>query len=57
MGNEVILGVILSQVISNVPASILLSSFSNNYEAIIVGINLGGFGTLISYMTNRFHIK
>ena len=49
IGNEVIWGVLASQVISNVPAAILLSGFSTNYEAIIVGINIGGLGTLISY--------
>ncbi len=52
VGNEVFCGVIVSQVISNVPAAMLLSSFSNNYEAIIVGVNIGGFGTLIASMAN-----
>ena len=37
IGNEVIFGIISSQVISNVPAAILLSGFSSNYESIIVG--------------------
>ncbi|MER2013286.1 MAG: SLC13 family permease, partial [Methanobrevibacter sp.] len=46
VGNEVLWGIFASQVISNVPAAILLSGFSSNYEAIIVGINIGGFGTL-----------
>lgn len=41
IGNEVIFGIISSQVISNVPAAILLSGFSSNYESIIVGINIG----------------
>ena len=36
-------GVIVSQIISNVPAAMLLRGFSDNYEAIIVGINIGGF--------------
>jgi Na+/H+ antiporter NhaD/arsenite permease-like protein len=52
IGNEVVCGVIVSQIISNVPAAMLLSGFSNNYEAIIVGINIGGFGTLIASMAN-----
>ena len=57
VGNEVIFGVISSQVISNVPAAILLSGFSTNYEAIIIGINIGGLGTLIASMANLISYK
>ncbi|WP_406537339.1 SLC13 family permease [Methanobrevibacter sp.] len=57
VGNEVLWGVIASQVISNVPAAMLLSGFSSNYEAIIVGINIGGFGTLIASMANLISYK
>ncbi len=52
IGNEVLCGVIASQIISNVPAAMLLSGFSSNIENIIIGINLGGFGTLIASMAN-----
>lgn len=57
VGNEVLWGVVSSQVISNVPSAILLSGFSTNYEAIIVGINIGGFGTLIASMANLISYK
>ena len=57
VGNEVICGVLTSQIISNVPAAMLLSGFSTNYEAIIVGINIGGFGTLIASMANLISFK
>ncbi|MBQ8018213.1 MAG: anion permease [Methanobrevibacter sp.] len=57
LGNEVLWGVLSSQVISNVPAAMLLSGFSSNYEAIIVGINIGGFGTLIASMANLISYK
>lgn len=57
IGNEVIWGVVASQFISNVPAAILLSGFSTNYEAIIVGINIGGLGTLIASMANLISYK
>ena len=57
IGNEVLWGIIASQVISNVPAAMLLSGFSANYEAIIVGINIGGFGTLIASMANLISYK
>jgi Na+/H+ antiporter NhaD/arsenite permease-like protein len=50
-------GILASQVISNVPAAMLLSGFSNNYEAIIVGINIGGLGTLIASMANLISFK
>ncbi len=57
VGNEVLCGVISSQVISNVPAAMLLSGFSTNYESIIIGINIGGFGTLIASMANLISYK
>ena len=57
IGNEVIWGVAASQIISNVPAAMLLSGFSTNYEAIIVGINIGGLGTLIASMANLISYK
>ena len=57
VGNEVLSGVILSQVISNVPAAMLLSGFSANYESIIIGINIGGFGSLIASMANLISYK
>lgn len=57
LGNEVLVGVVASQVISNVPAAMLLSGFSANYEAIIIGINIGGFGTLIASMANLISFK
>lgn len=56
-GNEVLWGVISSQFISNVPSAMLLSGFSSNWEAIIVGINIGGFGTLIASMANLISYK
>ena len=57
IGNEVIFGIVSSQVISNVPAALLLSGFSTNYEAIIVGINIGGLGSLIASMANLISYK
>ena len=57
VGNEVLWGVVSSQLISNVPSAILLSGFSTNYEAIIVGVNIGGFGTLIASMANLISYK
>lgn len=57
VGNELFCGIILSQIISNVPAGVMLSGFSTNYEAIIIGINIGGLGTLIASMANLISYK
>ena len=40
------------QVISNVPSAILLSQFTNNYAPLLVGVNIGGVGTLISSLAS-----
>lgn len=56
-GNEVGISVLLSQVISNVPAAILLSGFSENAGALIIGTNLGGLGTLIASMASLITYK
>lgn len=56
-GNEVITSVVSSQVISNVPAALLLSGFTENYSALIIGTNLGGLGTLIASMASLISYK
>lgn len=56
-GNEVLTGVISSQIISNVPAAILLSGFTNNTNALLIGVNLGGLGTLIASMASLISFK
>lgn len=40
------------QVISNVPTAILLSRFTENYRALLLGVNIGGTGTLISSLAS-----
>ena len=56
-GNEVIVGVVSSQVFSNVPAAILLSKFTENAKDLLVGVNLGGLGTLIASMASLISFK
>lgn len=56
-GREMLVGILLSQVISNVPAAMLLSNFTANYSALIVGVNLGGLGTLIASMASVISYK
>ena len=40
------------QVISNVPSAILLSEFTTNYKQLLLGVNIGGVGTLISSLAS-----
>ena len=56
-GNEVLTSVVASQFMSNVPAALLLSGFTNQYELLIVGTNLGGLGTLIASMASLISFK
>ena len=56
-GHEVGFSVFASQAISNVPAALLLSSFTENYRALMIGTNLGGLGTLIASMASLISFK
>lgn len=56
-GHEILTGVLVSQVTSNVPAAILLSGFTNNIEGLLIGTNLGGLGTLIASMASLISFK
>ena len=56
-GNEVVVGIISSQVFSNVPAAILLSKFTENAKDLLIGVNLGGLGTLIASMASLISFK
>lgn len=56
-GRECITGILSSQLISNVPAALLLSGFTNNLKPLIVGVNLGGLGTLIASMASLISFK
>ncbi len=56
-GNEVMAGVLASQVFSNVPAAILLSGFTDNAKELLIGVNLGGLGTLIASMASLISFK
>jgi len=47
----------LSQFISNVPASILISGYSHNWQQIAYGTNVGGNGTVIASLANLIGIK
>ena len=50
--NAFLISVLSCQVISNVPSAILLSQFTSNYSALLLGVNIGGVGTLISSLAS-----
>ena len=56
-GNEVLCGCLLSQVISNVPCTLLLSSFTSNLDRLTVGVNIGGLGSIIASMASLISYK
>ncbi len=59
--NTLIFSILSCQFISNVPSAILLSQFTTNYHDLLLGVNIGGAGTLIaslaSLITFREYIK
>lgn len=50
--STLIFSILSCQVISNVPSAILLSQFTGNYQELLVGVNIGGVGTLISSLAS-----
>lgn len=56
-GREMWTAVFASQVMSNVPAAILLSGFTGQVQELIIGTNLGGLGTLIASMASLISFK
>lgn len=54
---ELLISVIACQVISNVPAAVMLSGFTENYKALILGTDIGGLGTLIASLASLISFK
>ncbi len=50
--NTLVVSTLSCQVISNVPSAILLAQFTDNYRDLLVGVNIGGVGTLISSLAS-----
>lgn len=59
--NTLLFSALSCQCISNVPSAILLSQFTGNYAELLIGVNVGGVGTLIaslaSLITFREYVK
>lgn len=47
----------LSQVVSNVPCSILLAGFTDNWREILLGVDIGGMGTLVASLASLISYK
>ena len=56
-GRVVGVSVLACQVISNVPAALLLSGFTQQWAALLIGCNIGGLGTLIASMASLISYK
>jgi Na+/H+ antiporter NhaD/arsenite permease-like protein len=55
--HEFAVAVIASQFISNVPATLMLSGFTGSYTELLIGVNVGGLGTLIASMASLISYK
>ena len=60
-GNTLLTAVGTSQVISNVPAAVVLSGFTDRWQELLAGVNIGGLGTpiasLASLITLKFYMR
>ncbi len=56
-GHIFLLSALASQVMSNVPATLLFSKFTSNWQALLWGVNAGGFGSLFGSLANLIAYK
>ena len=56
-GRELLVGAAVSQVISNVPAALLLSGFTDNGRGLLLGVNIGGLGTPVASLASLISFK
>lgn len=50
--DAMLVSILSCQGISNVPSAILLSRFTDNYRALLLGVNIGGTGTIIASLAS-----
>ena len=55
--NTVVTSALASQIISNVPAAVLLSGFTDNWAALLAGTNVGGLGTPIASLASLISLR
>ena len=56
-GHEMLASAAVSQVISNVPAAFMLSGFTDNAKALVLGTNIGGLGTLVASLASLISFR
>lgn len=56
-GREYPMTLLTSQIISNVPAALLLSGFTDQSRALLLGVNIGGLGTPIASLASLISMK
>ncbi|MBR0404529.1 MAG: anion permease [Eggerthellaceae bacterium] len=56
-GHPMITSLVTSQIISNVPASVLLAGFTANWHSLLIGVDLGGLGTPIASLASLIALK
>jgi len=56
-GSPLMTALLASQVISNVPASLLLSPFTQDVQALMLGVNMGGLGTLVASLASLISFR
>jgi Na+/H+ antiporter NhaD/arsenite permease-like protein len=56
-GSDLTAGILLSQIISNVPAAIFLEPFSADWQQLAWGVNIGGFGLAIGSLANLIALR
>ena len=55
--STLLVSVLSCQIISNVPSAILLSQFTTNYPELLIGVNIGGAGTLVASLASLITFK
>ncbi len=55
--NTLVVSALSCQVISNVPSSILLAQFTTNYKDLLLGVNIGGVGTIIASLASLITLR
>ena len=55
--NTLVFSALSCQFISNVPSAILLSQFTDNYRHLLLGVNIGGVGSLIASLASLITLK
>lgn len=56
-GREMAVSIMVSQVISNVPAAVMLSAFTDKAKMLLIGTNIGGLGTPIASLASLISYK